>query len=657
MAEESAIKSNAAAPATPRAVTITIALLKWVIPVIAGILIGVVGLQAYSQQGEKFYSWLLSAVAAGITVSITLYVVLQVVRVSVRKTVAGLDNAAFGSLLGRILRKVTGANLAEHEERLLGNRAIAYAQAWVNGLAAFGLITLAVTLAGTMVILGQTIAAYQQVQRLDTQNGLLRQQLAAGDANASRATYSAMINPILEAIDGVKVAEQAGGPNQIGLNAPSVKLRSLIYAALSSSLTYRTREKMPKDYTFSPERGQLLTLLLGGGFLKLDDFDFSAADLSGLRLDTSGSRLEDQWLPIRLRNAFLRDSEIASINLSDADLQGAILPDPKKFVSRIVRLPDEDGITTNRAADEQPILFRNERAAILASRPSSPAFGIGVARVGEIRPLLGADLSNAFVPSSDWLARMRERVGARGIEASLWRTQLHKDTGMWQLVLNDASRELALFDIEAAQRDCAQMPPDGPFKATSHIDAAVRTINNQRLDPMAPYSQEKGRLLMKLPNSIVKCLTQAGARFNDAFLGLERMDDELILDGIDVSASNFRGAVFKRVQGKGTSLPPAQEFKYASVMDGADALNFEGALVPHQRWMESLANEIYVIGKDGSGEPPTGKLVSRACQATSDPPEICIAFKQMEEEAVMKDGVILYVLRHMHRQRKLGDEL
>src|SRR5262245_52182982 len=139
--------------------TILLTVVRWVLPMLSGVIIGVVAYITFERVGVRAYSHLVSTAVVGIVVALILFVVLQITRVVLRAKLKRAASASalpiFRSLCHRLLQK----DLSEEEAAKIAEKIASVAEAWILGLGVFSLLGLIVTLTGTIVLLGQTLAA------------------------------------------------------------------------------------------------------------------------------------------------------------------------------------------------------------------------------------------------------------------------------------------------------------------------------------------------------------------------------------------------------------------------------------------------------------------------------------------------------------------
>lgn len=235
-------------------------------------------------------------------------------------------------------------------------------------LATSATLALVIAMAGAVVSLGTIVVAYRQIDRLDQQNTLIQQQIYEAKATRVSSVFAAQLPGLLAEIDRLQpddASQEWQVPPSLAARIQAVinlaepyapdttvdawksDLRASLGERPQSSITEENRElygrlsteeRFAQDVLYSPERGQLLLLLLATRFpfeTLPGGLDFSNADLRGLKIAPSDivapSVLADLGETI-LNNANLRDADIRDVDFSRASLQGAILPRPGSLI-------------------------------------------------------------------------------------------------------------------------------------------------------------------------------------------------------------------------------------------------------------------------------------------------------------------------------------
>ncbi|TWO67029.1 pentapeptide repeat-containing protein [Caenimonas sedimenti] len=237
-----------------------------------------------------------------------------------------------------------GKPLAEEEARSLDEIADQAGDKLKQGstlaLAYFGAAAsmgIAIAIVGSVISMAAVVAAHRQVDRMDLQNKLLEQQIQEAAATRISQVFAAQLPSLLEAIQ--KSRDSKGNWT---LNGDLLgRIQTLIHATQPYTVDedvnrWNEEIRQPagsvssgggvKPMRFSPERGQLLAVLLAADFpFERHEFDFSQADLRGVTLRGRGEGYKDLG-KINLSRSNLRNSNLSRINLQWSDLSGAILP-------------------------------------------------------------------------------------------------------------------------------------------------------------------------------------------------------------------------------------------------------------------------------------------------------------------------------------------
>lgn len=177
----------------------------------------------------------------------------------------------------------------------------------------------AVAITGSVIAMITAIAALRQVDRIDAQNALIEQQIEEAKASRAASVFAAQLPSLLAAID----AERNG---RLDLWIPSSELIARIQSIVDLAEPYKSYPEIDQAVTalneaaglsshekmlFSPQRGQLLRLLLAAGidFEKLTTpLNFSSSDLTGITLR-----------PVRIVELM----NLAPVALGDIDMSGS----------------------------------------------------------------------------------------------------------------------------------------------------------------------------------------------------------------------------------------------------------------------------------------------------------------------------------------------
>jgi hypothetical protein len=354
----------------------------------AGIVIGTGFTVLILNVGGDFWE---TSVWIGATAGITAFVLFVLVRILLthsinvvgKKSIGPGPLAAFISRFanaffpGNEAQRQAVDEIAEATPRL-ANAAFSFLSATLAASAAVGL---AVAIAGTVVSMATVVATFHQVERMDRQNKLIEQQIAEAKATRVSSVFAAQLPALLGEIDRARPAESST-PWRVS-PALVARIQALIYAtqpyavdeeidvwrasavqeagsaeagtgeAASGPPGHEQRacvrafpaegaaQSQPR--LFSPERGQLLVLLIAARFpfeRLPNPLDFSASDLRNLRLRNSELGpvpLVDLGETI-LKGSNLRNADLSNVDLSRTDLSAAILP-PLTTSTRLIALP------------------------------------------------------------------------------------------------------------------------------------------------------------------------------------------------------------------------------------------------------------------------------------------------------------------------------
>lgn len=592
--------------------TAIVAVMRWLVALVTGAIIGALLVLLFMNHTALLSKWLMTAIAVGIVFSMLVFLLMAAARIALRR---GLRQAAaepVSQALGTAIAKWTGKDLSTTDVDALGQNALAIAETWLLGISTAFFIGLAVTLAGTMVLMAQTFASYEQVQRLDRQNQLLADELLQSEANAARSAYHSQLESVLSNVDSFLDGARNGGKYD------DFALKARLRAVLASASRYQRLDDAPEGYRFSPERGQLFALLVNRGVWQLDELPFESANLAEQLI--LPPRAADPALPhttaaaaINLSGANLRGAQILDINLTAANLSNALLPAPEEFRSEFITLPTargfplagpmySRGVQVTRFADEETIDVEQR-------------FG-------------GTNFEGAYVPSPEWLNEMRDRIGGSRIQFSRWRP--HKDASgkYWRLHLDTtavAADSIVLDEIQACSGGREQAPED----PDDELLRAVALISAQASDIYRPYSREKGWAIVTASDpATARCLQSAGAQWDNAFFGFDMRADTLNLDGLRLARASFVNGWAKQFSARNAELPPAEAFDFFSLEPGADTFLIDDAIVPTSDWLETMGSRLLFRAS---------KVLFRPACASPDLP-LCGELKNYTLEPVREGG-------------------
>jgi hypothetical protein len=219
-------------------------------------------------------------------------------------------------------------------------------------------IALAAGVVGAVVSMAAVVAANHQVQRMDDQNELIKSQIFEATATRVSQVFAAQLPSLLEAIEESR-SRSSAIPDDVWIAEPELiaRIQALIYATQpysrdeevdlardvstasavtedsATSISGRTTDTESSLTRYSPERGQLLSILVAAKFpfdTLTEPLDFSNADLRGMALGRRSAvvgptQAFSLGLTI-LRDSNLRNSRLAGLDLSRVDLSRAVLP-------------------------------------------------------------------------------------------------------------------------------------------------------------------------------------------------------------------------------------------------------------------------------------------------------------------------------------------
>lgn len=354
---------------------------------IAGVVVGSATTLLVLSIGPEFMNW---SVAVGGVTGIVCFLCFALIRALFRAPLfsqkrptgsESLDNSPLA-----ILASTAGEALARHDPK--AKAAVEEIARQLPGLARSGIsaatafwgastsLALGVTVAGAVVSMSAVIAAYRQVERMDQQNRLIEQQIFEATATRISSVFAAQLPALLQDLD----KSRASNPSRDWEVEPSLVAR--IQALINGTQPYSVDEQVnawkksileresrraaenfaakkaknvePDPYPlttdrelfaqptkYSPERGQLLILLIAANFPfeKLPaPLDFSFADLRNLRLGPSSFTAPTTMFDLGetiLKGANLRNANLSGIDFSRSDLRGAVLPRPQSLTRAI----------------------------------------------------------------------------------------------------------------------------------------------------------------------------------------------------------------------------------------------------------------------------------------------------------------------------------
>lgn len=324
--------------------------------------------------GEVLEGAMLIGIIAGLA-AFVLFLLLRIILINLaeEKLRESLTNSQWFDELQDTLESLIKSYVPQDEDgRETAKKLASFLPTSVQSLAAAGsawlatsaTLALVVAMAGAVVSLGTIVVAYRQIDRLDQQNTLIQQQIFEAKATRVSSVFAAQLPGLLSEIDRLQpddASQEWEVPPSLAARIQAVinlaepyapdttvdgwkaTLRTTLNDTPRSTVTEENRElygRLPaeeryaQDVLYSPERGQLLLLLLATRFpfnSLPSGLDFSNADLRGLKIAPSDivapTVLADLGETI-LNNANLRDADVSDVDFSRTSLQGAILPRP-----------------------------------------------------------------------------------------------------------------------------------------------------------------------------------------------------------------------------------------------------------------------------------------------------------------------------------------
>lgn len=267
--------------------------------------------------------------------------------------------SALGESLSKYDREAPNAlaQLAASMPELARSGASALLAFWSSSAA----LALGVTIAGAVVSMATVVATWQQVERMGQQNQLIERQIFEATATRVSSVFAAQLPALLDQIEKSRPKDsQTEWKPEPELVA---RIQSLIYATQPYSVdeevdgwlaaVRRRREGtaasdamrivyVPSDQPrkYSPERGQLLLLLIAARFPFRSlptPLDFSNSDLRNLRLGelrvVVGPAPQVDLGETILRGSNLRGAELAGVVVSAADLRETIFSNEAQLKS------------------------------------------------------------------------------------------------------------------------------------------------------------------------------------------------------------------------------------------------------------------------------------------------------------------------------------
>jgi uncharacterized protein YjbI with pentapeptide repeats len=426
---------------------------------IVGLVAGVCFSAAFVTTSASSYAQMLQFGASSVIVALVLFLLFKMgsnwaaTRIRIEVT-----RAAFEKLTTALQDVVRPDNDKAGRERALTElfaemklHARDGAQFLVHLMASTAAIGLAVAILGMVISLAAVVAAHRQVERMDKQNELIDIQLQAMKEQIveSRATrvsqvFAAQLQPLL---NDIAQSRRDAGPSTWRVSDElHARIQALIYATQPYTVDDVERQaratakpefnflRLAGERVYSPERGQLLTILVAMRFpfenLKRP-LDFSNADLRGMAIgesepapknDVALATLDQDYTPTPfslgatiLRDANFRNTEVSRIDFSGTDLRRSILPQRTRMresryftpIHEMTRGSTDPALATYAGAQlDQAIAFEDPIA--LTFIPTVTEFGA---------PSLFWKVSHGAIPS----ARRSPEVASKRMEEAIKR--------------------------------------------------------------------------------------------------------------------------------------------------------------------------------------------------------------------------------------------
>lgn len=337
-----------------KSVTLLARVLGALTPVLIGVAIGIVLALGFLFRSE----WLLERSVwvgfAGATFALFLFAVFR----SLTRSFSGFrgssesksDKDIFEKLLGEILPK--SSNLSGSRDEIL-TRVRAISKTVMSFWGATIAIGFCFTAIGAVIATITALAAIRQVDRLDKQNELIDLQISIAKSARSSAVFAAQLPSLLDEIYRERADQSLWTPSQslqariqaLAFSVEPYQIDNQIAATLRQmQLTGKTSERseLIQGYleasavqnlgnsTFSPERGQLLQLLISAG-VNFDELSVPLqipyADLSSRELVGNASQNQGELRSLGktiITGANLRGTDFVGIDATGVDFSGSV---------------------------------------------------------------------------------------------------------------------------------------------------------------------------------------------------------------------------------------------------------------------------------------------------------------------------------------------
>ena len=341
--------------------------------------------------GDAFISrYVIYGAVTGIGLFV-LFILLRVALVGIaNKEISQFDKKDNSTLDALFKWCLSSANVEINQAQLesLKTRAFAVVNSLTTAWGAFLAMSAGIALAGTLVAMIAALAAIRQVDRIEQQNKLIEQQIFEATAARVSAVYAAQLPTLLDSIK--KEREQA---EDISDWIASKELVALIQSLINTTepylndakvnsmleivnkeieniknvnkIEYYNQKKSASIRKYSPERGQLLQLLISLDFpfgKLVTPLDFSGSDLRNVTLapkDKGPGKLLDVGETIFADSNFI-GADLANVDFSKSNLIRSILPSSTTYkTTKFLASP--------RELMQEPNIYRHLLGATLSN--------------------------------------------------------------------------------------------------------------------------------------------------------------------------------------------------------------------------------------------------------------------------------------------------
>ncbi|QBF30778.1 hypothetical protein CFI11_06045 [Thalassococcus sp. S3] len=269
-------------------------------------------------------------------------------RIAARKLASEDEtrNPFVRALVERLTEGIAETDISKKDLEHKTNDALKGLSAAYAGAVAIGISVAAL---GAVIALVSAVASLRQVERIDVQNQLIEAQIYESQVNRISSIFSAQIPSLMTEIERERNGESSWVPSR-GLQARIQTIIDTSEPYLSDpeieKILIALREEMdllpefedglssaaqiPTSPIFSPERGQLLRILIASGldFSRLEvPFDFSGADLRAVDFTSGQSQVSALNLGATiLKDSNLIDADLTNIAATSIDVSGSFLP-------------------------------------------------------------------------------------------------------------------------------------------------------------------------------------------------------------------------------------------------------------------------------------------------------------------------------------------